>query len=197
MDILIKRGYASGSSLELSELGFAIVEAMSEYSPTILSVEMTRTIESELEGIEAAALDPDTVTTMGVERLLSCLRLLEKNRTDLGLVVYRASAQTAKTRASLGSCPICNRGELMVIHSRKTGKRFVGCSNYKGGCRASAPLPQKGTIRATKYPCKKCGWPIILVFMAYGRRPWRLCVNPTCPAKLAFEQKATEGKPAN
>ena len=38
---------------------------------------------------------------------------------------------------------------LMVVRSRSTGKRFVGCSN-RGGCSASSSLPQRGLLRATR-----------------------------------------------
>ena len=37
----------------------------------------------------------------------------------------------------LVECPQCHLGKLMVIRSRKTKKRFIGCSNYYNGCRAS------------------------------------------------------------
>ena len=32
----------------------------------------------------------------------------------------------------------------MVVRSRSTGKRFVGCSNYRGGCSASSPPAPEG-----------------------------------------------------
>jgi DNA topoisomerase-1 len=192
---LIRRGYMSGSNLELSNLGFAVVEAMSRYSPSILSPEMTRSIEAKLDGLETGALDPCSVAVDGVEQLMSCLRLLEINTSEVGLTIRLANTPSIKSRPSLGTCPICHEGQLVVIHSRKSGKRFVGCSNYKAGCRASAPLPQRGAIRATTYLCQACGWPVVLVFLAYGRQPWRLCVNPACPAKRTSAYSATTRGP--
>ena len=180
---LLDRGYILGSSLELSELGFAVVEAASRYSPSILSIEMTRSIERKLESVEAATLNSDEVTLEAVDQLLSCLSRFEDNLMRVGSEIRLAATQTAKAKDTLGGCPVCHEGQLILIRSRKSGKRFVGCSNYPKGCKASAPLPQRGTIRATKYPCKTCGWPVILVFTVYGRRPWQLCVNPSCPSK--------------
>jgi len=66
------------------------------------------------------------------------------------------------------------------VKSRKSGKRFVGCSNYSTGCRASAPLPQRGALRVSA-PCRRCSWPV--VYVKTGRFPWKLCVNPNCPSK--------------
>ncbi len=180
---LLDRGYISGNSLELSELGFAIVEAASKYSPSILSIEMTKSIERKLEGVEAATLDSDAVTLEAVDQLLTCLSLFEDNLVSVGNEIRLAATQTAKAKETLGGCPVCHEGQLVLIRSRKSGKRFVGCSNYPNGCKASAPLPQRGTIRSTKYPCRTCGWPVVLVFTTYGRRPWQLCVNPDCPSK--------------
>src|SRR5574337_1655487 len=50
----------------------------------------------------------------------------------------------------LVECPSCHIGKLMIIRSRKTRKRFIGCSNYYNGCKASSPLLQKAMLRATK-----------------------------------------------
>ena len=92
-----------------------------------------------------------------------------------------SAVQTSISQSVLGDCPVCKTGKLRVIRSFKTKKRFVGCTNYPTGCRASAPLPQRGTIKTTNRPCKTCGWPV--VYVRAGRYPWRLCVNIKCPSK--------------
>jgi len=83
----------------------------------------------------------------------------------------------------LVECPNCHVGRLLIIRSRQTKKRFIGCSNYYNGCRASAPLIQKGMICPTKIPCKLCFWPIIL--MRYSRKQkWiRQCSNILCESR--------------
>lgn len=88
---------------------------------------------------------------------------------------------TGSPSAGLVGCPQCAGGMLMVIRSRSTGKRFIGCSNYSGGCTASSPLPQRGLLRATRKRCAGCGWPVVA--LRYGRgRPWqRRCSNLRCP----------------
>lgn len=83
----------------------------------------------------------------------------------------------------LVQCPVCNIGRLMVIRSRKTRKRFIGCSNYYNGCRASTPLIQSGMVCTTKIPCTFCEWPVIL-FRYTRQQKWiRQCSNIKCKSR--------------
>ncbi len=83
----------------------------------------------------------------------------------------------------LVQCPQCKMGKLMIIRSRKTRKRFVGCSNYYNGCRASSPLIQRGMIWATKIPCKLCLWPIILFRYSIKQKWQKQCTNMKCVSR--------------
>jgi hypothetical protein len=86
-------------------------------------------------------------------------------------------------RNGLVTCPRCKMGKLMIIRSRQTKKRFMGCSNYYNGCRASSPLLQKAMLCATKIPCERCLWPQIL-FRYSRRQKWtRQCANINCPSR--------------
>jgi DNA topoisomerase-1 len=85
-------------------------------------------------------------------------------------------------RRTLGKCPGCKEGNLTIIRSRKTGKRFVGCTNYSSGCRFSLPLPQRGRITPEGRVCRTCGYPIVEV-RGLSARVWRLCINDKCPSK--------------
>jgi hypothetical protein len=83
----------------------------------------------------------------------------------------------------LMQCPECKLGELMVIRSRTTRKRFMGCSNYYGGCKASSPLLQKAKLRATKLPCTVCKWPMI-IFRYSRKQKWtKQCGNFNCESR--------------
>ena len=89
----------------------------------------------------------------------------------------------AKTKGGLVTCPECRLGELMVIRSKKTGKRFMGCSNYYSGCKASSPLLQRARMRSLRRACEVCGWPII-IFRYSIREGWkRQCSNHTCDTR--------------
>lgn len=90
---------------------------------------------------------------------------------------------TSTSDGGLVPCPSCGVGQLLVIKSPKTGKRFMGCSNFYGGCDASSPLLQKARLRATKKPCKTCGWPEV-IFRYSSRQSWtRRCSNIACPTR--------------
>lgn len=83
----------------------------------------------------------------------------------------------------LVECPECHIGKLLIIRSRQTRKRFIGCSNYYNGCRASAPLVQRGMICATKISCKICFWPIILLRYSRKQKWARQCSNMRCASR--------------
>ena len=82
-------------------------------------------------------------------------------------------------------CPDCGIGQLVVIRSPRTRKRFIGCSNYHNGCTASSPLLQKAMLKATKSACGSCGWPEV-VFRYTRRQAWtRRCSNIRCGRRRA------------
>ena len=66
----------------------------------------------------------------------------------------------------------CKLGELMVIRSPSTRKRFMGCSNYYGGCTASSPLLQKAkTYEQQRVLVRVCKWPMI-IFRYSRKQKW-------------------------
>lgn len=178
---LYERNYVQGDSMAATEVGFAVVETMREFSPMIVSAQMTREMEEDLAGIEARGLEGETAVAKAIGQLEVSLGSIKRSEIQIGRAIRQALTQTLDTQNTLGSCPICQTGRLKIIRSRKTRKRFVGCSNYSKGCRASSPLPQRGTIKPTNKTCSTCGWPII--YVRFTRIPWRICVNIRCPAK--------------
>jgi hypothetical protein len=90
---------------------------------------------------------------------------------------------TNSPKNGLVTCPMCKTGQLMVIRSNKTKKRFIGCSNYYNGCKASSPLLQKAKLRATKIQCESCLWPMI-IFRYSIRQKWvKQCSNINCKSR--------------
>ena len=83
----------------------------------------------------------------------------------------------------LVECPECHIGKIFVVRSRQTNKRFMGCSNYYNGCRASSPLIQRGMICTTKIPCNTCSWPIILVRYSSKQKWAKQCCNIRCVSR--------------
>jgi DNA topoisomerase-1 len=178
---LAERGYVEGGSMRVTDLGFAVIEMMEKYAPAIVTTKLTREIEERLEEVEGEARGDAELVRGTVRSIAEQLVGLSANEDVVSREIAAALATTVATSYVLGPCPVCKSGQLRTIRSRKTKKRFVGCSNYSSGCQASAPLPQRGTIRTTHKACPHCSWPVVHVMG--GRTPWRLCVNPACSAK--------------
>lgn len=87
---------------------------------------------------------------------------------------------TNSPKNGLVQCPHCKLGQLMVIRSKTTRKRFIGCSNFYGGCKASSPLLQKAKLRATKKSCEECKWPIIIFRYSRNQKWTKQCSNFNC-----------------
>ena len=98
---------------------------------------------------------------------------------------------TNSPKNGLVSCPECKLGELMVIRNKATRKRFMGCSNFYGGCKASSPLLQRARLRATKMPCDACKWPMIIFRYSRNQKWTHQCGNFNCKSRVV---KATKSK---
>ncbi|MEM3891139.1 MAG: DNA topoisomerase I [Nitrososphaerales archaeon] len=181
IDTLYQRGYIVGSSIRATDIAFSVIEVMKEYSPSIISTEMTREVERALESIERGVVSVSDVIEKAATHLLTSLQELKVAEEELSSKVREATRASLAAADIIGECPVCKDGYLKIIRSKKSGKRFVGCTNYDGGCRTSAPLPQKGRIKSLNRRCKLCGWPMVAVILT--RYPWRICVNPSCPTK--------------
>ena len=96
---------------------------------------------------------------------------------------------TNSPKNGLVECPECRLGQLMIIRSRTTRKRFMGCSNFYGGCKASSPLLQKAKLRAIKMPCGVCKWPMI-IFRYSRKQKWtKQCSNFNCESRIVKPSK--------
>ncbi|MEW6603231.1 MAG: DNA topoisomerase I [Thermoproteota archaeon] len=182
---LFKRGYiASGrGGIEATDLGFAVIDSMRTFVPAIVSTDLTRAMEEQLELVEQGSADSTLVIEQAVDRLIESLASFMEKETDIGVRIGDAAAADSAQAATLGPCPVCKKGQLRMIKSYKTKKRFVGCSNYSGGCKATAPLPQKGIVRISGKACPECGWPVVGIIFARRAKQWKICVNMHCPAK--------------
>jgi DNA topoisomerase-1 len=178
---LIERGYVT-VDIEATDLGFAVVEMMQNYMPDIIGTELTRTMEKQLEDVERNKLEDKEVIGEAIEVLKKSLDRFKAKESEVGREMSDVIARTDVTQKQVGSCLLCKDGVLKIITSRKSGKRFIGCSNYEKGCKASMPLPQRGIIRAIKKSCGECKWPVVSV-RSKTRYTWKMCVNINCPTK--------------
>lgn len=184
---LYERKYIRGDRIAVTELGFEVVDALRKHCPAIISVELTRELEEKMEKIQLGKETKEDVLQHAVKMLKSVTGQLKENERLIGARLSQAIQKEILTVKSVGSCPACRSGRLVVLRSKKTGKRFVGCTNYSvGACRTAFPLPQKGLVKPAGAVCSACGTPIVYVWLR-GKRPWSLCLNPKCPARAKAE----------
>ena len=91
---------------------------------------------------------------------------------------------TNSPKKGLAECPECKIGQLIVIVSTKTRKRFIGCSNYQaGGCTATSPLLQRARLRIIKKICQVCRWPIVIFRYSNNQKWVQQCTNINCTTR--------------
>ena len=186
---LYDRKYLHGTdSLVVSDLGFEVTEVLSKYCPSVVSPELTRKLEENMNEIQQGKETKENVLQKVIEILKPVTMELKEKESVIGKQLSQALKKARLEERIVGACPTCADGKLLILRSRKTGKRFVGCSNYfEGKCNVTFPLPQSGTVKPLDSVCKSCGWPTLRVWMK-GKRPWKLCLNPNCPSKGASNQ---------
>lgn len=183
IDTLYARGYVSGERAVVSELGLDVIDVLSRYCPEVISVEFTRDLEKSMEKIQNGGEKMEAVIERAVERLRPVLLRLKEHERQIGRELSEAIRETQMKKRILGICPVCGTGQLIILRSRRSKKRFVGCTNFfKGSCKTSFPLPQRGIVTPAGKACGECGFPMIR-FKLKGRRPLTFCVNLNCPGK--------------
>jgi DNA topoisomerase-1 len=180
---LFNRGYIRDERITVTDLGFDVIAILGRYAPKVISVKLTQELESKMEQIQSSRETRENVLEKVVEQLKPQLKQFKENEESIGEVLSEAIKRARTQEQVLGKCQSCDTGNLLIIYSRKTRKRFIGCTNYfKGLCKTSFPLPQRGKVKPAGRNCKSCGWPQVLVWIR-GRKTWRLCFNPSCPLK--------------
>jgi DNA topoisomerase-1 len=276
---LIEVKYAINEPLEPTNLGRAVIEALSTFAPRITTPDMTSELEAEMDNIANGRTDRATVVGHSRKLLATVMDTLIEHAPELGEILKAAGADDAKvgvcpksghdlliktaikTRGQFVGCsgwpecdvtyplpqgkieavdevcPVCGTPQVKVIQFRQkpiticidpkcstnyepeisigacktcaeagrvgdltvrrgaTRKRYVRCTNYDE-CGVSYPLPQRGDLTATGETCEACDAPMVVVNT--GRGPWRICVDPNCPAKAekAAAAEAAGKKPA-
>ncbi len=174
LDTLYNRNYIKGGRIEVTELGKRIIGTLEKYCEDIVSVELTKHFEEEMEKVYEGETKREEVIEEARTKLVKIFKKFRKKENEIGKEIADAFKITQRNKRIVGECPECG-GDLKIVTSKKTGKRFVGCSNYPK-CNNSVPLPQKGKISKTKKVCE-CGYPVLRI----GR--WTFCINPKCPKK--------------
>jgi DNA topoisomerase-1 len=183
IETLYKRGYITDERITVTDLGIDVTHILQDHASPVISVKLTRELEQKMEHIQEGTEKRENVLAEAIERLEPVLAEMKQQEKAIGEALNEAIKKARRQERIIGPCPTCHTGKLMIIHSRTTRKRFIGCTNYfQKTCKTSFPLPQTGTVKPIGRSCRACSWPLLYVRMA-ARRPWNLCFNPTCPTK--------------
>ncbi len=183
VDSLKSRGYTLNDRFELSALGYAVFETMSKYVPELLSAEFTRALEYEMNSIQEGTKTRGEVLNHAKKELTALLSVFKEREEEIGRGLVAGLQRFWRSKVEVGPCPKCGDGTLIIIYSPRTGKRFVGCRNYREGkCDQTFPLPQKGEITPLAKDCPYCGHRMIRI--RSRRRTWETCINwAACPGR--------------
>lgn len=185
VDILYQRGYLKGVSIQVTPLGLKVAETFEKYAPAIVSEDLTRKFEEDMDKIREGKLKQEDVLTDAKKVLVDICSDFDSKKEAIGKSLAEGVTEAKKEEQianTIMKCPKCNEGNLRIITSKKSGKRFIGCSNYPK-CANSMPLPQYGGIKILEEKCS-CGFPFIYI-LNKGKDPWKICVNKDCPEKQA------------
>lgn len=175
IDTLYERKYFRGDPVEPSQLGMAIIDALTAYAPRITSPDMTAELEDDMTRVADGVETQEQVVTHSRALLAGLMDALVEHTDDLSEQI--ADAVTAD--AKIGVCPKCGR-DLVVKTSAKTRGSFAGCMGWPE-CDVTYPLPQ-GKIIALEGEaavCPTCGAPRVKV-QPFRSRAYEVCVNPAC-----------------
>jgi DNA topoisomerase-1 len=182
LDTMYRRGYIQGLKIGITDLGFVVVSILRRFFPELISVGLTRKMEKDMEGLEKGTKRTDEVLMEVVDEIKPVFEKIISGYEKMGEELLEVMDYLRERRRVLGRCPSCREGNLTIIYSKKSGKRFVGCTNYSNGCRFSLPLPQRGRITPIGRVCKTCGYPMVEL-RGLSARVWRVCINDKCPSK--------------
>lgn len=179
IDSLYARKYIKGIPIEVTDLGMKIVEIMEKFCADIISEKLSRSFEMEMEKVMQNKKKKEKVIEEAKTKLSEILNNLKIKEKEIGREILKALIESDRKERFIGKCTKCN-GTLRIVVSKKSGKRFVGCSEFPKGCRVAFPLPQKGKIKALDKTCNACNSPMISVI---SRKKFITCINPNCQNK--------------
>ena len=172
---LMERRYISSSrTLIPSEIAFAVTENLKKISPELTGAGLTAHIEDEMKKVELGEKSKKEVVDETREIVDKMLSDLMKKKSEIKELMHEALLK----QYIFGKCPNSG-GDLRMIISKKTHKRFVGCGDYPK-CHFGMPLPQSGYMFISPQICPKCGIHMIEWKSKDKPRTYVFCVNPAC-----------------
>jgi len=203
LETLYDRGYIQGQSIRATPLGISLIETLEKHSPIIIDEALTRTFEKEMGAIQTAKKNfiekEEKVIGEAKGAITKISGQIKKEEAEIGEELSEANSklwEQQREEGKLNICPLCKKGTLGILYSKKTRRNFIACSAYPE-CRNTYSLPPNSLIKKADRVCEKCGFPMLLSIRK-GKRPWVFCFNRDCPTNRerieAYRKKQEEKK---
>lgn len=188
---LYNRKYIEGQkALVPTKIAFAVIDSLQKHDSVVVNPEMTANLENEMDLVSSGKKQKNIVVDESRKFLSEALALLLEHKDEIGSAIRAA----ARSDSILGPCPGVGCGGELLIRRGRTGKRFLGCSNYPK-CTVTFPLPQKGSVTGLPDVCEHCS--NIMIHVVGKRYRYKMCIDPKCKSKEGWGKKKEEKADSN
>lgn len=179
--------YLKNDPIEPSQLGMAVIDALTSFAPRITSPDMTAELEADMNSVAEGSDTQEAVVAHSRALLAGIMDVLIEHKEDLGNAISDAVTADAK----VGVCPTCGK-DLVIKNSAKTRGSFIGCMGWPE-CDVTYPVPQGKLepIEGEHGVCPECGAPRVKV-RPFRSAAYETCVNPACPTNQEPDIKVGE-----
>jgi len=168
---LYDRGYVEARRLRVTAAGRAVVEALEAHGGQVTRPDLTAALERAMDGIAHGERDAADVVRESRELLAAVLTEMRAHETGIAGWIRTAIADEIE----VGPCEKC--GGTMVLRRTRTGRRFLGCSNFPT-CRNARSVPPTGLLTPVPETCERCGARKLARVHRGVADVW--CATPTC-----------------
>lgn len=194
IDTLFKRDYIKGTSIEVTEFGLSIFDALSTYCPDILDENLTRNLEKDMDKIQRGEATKLVVINEGKEIITKLVNQFKSKESEIGDALMKGLKES-QSSSIIGVC--IKDGGNLILRRSKMGKNFIGCSNWPK-CTNTYSVPQNARIVPTGKVCELCHTPKIKVFRK--GKVFEMDLDPNCETKKNWgkheEQSKQEAAPS-
>lgn len=182
VDVLKKRGYIEGDPFSMTPLGNEVVSIFMKHAPDVVSVDLTRELEKQVDAILAGNGSLAAVRASTRAVLAPKLAALKATEATIGKTLGGLVKEEHAKRVAIGTCPSCKQHVLVIVRTRAK-KRSIMCEGrFDKTCDVVLPVIQTGTLKPTRKVCQACGFPVVM-HVAARKKPWFFCINwAKCPA---------------
>lgn len=170
VNIVKDRGYVDNAKkLSPTELGILLIQNLIKEFSSFVSKEFTAKMEKELDNIAEGKQDWNSW-------IKNFKKLFDEN-----MLLARQNMPKVEPTYVGRKCPLCDN-ELVVQTNRRNKTQFIGCSNYKGGCKYTERIvdPNKKPSVILEELCPLCTKPLIQRYNKRGEQFVGCTGFPSC-----------------